>query len=262
MGYGTGHMQAHLTIAAISDRGLVRPHNEDAFAILKPPAGVKADEEADPAGSLLVVADGLGGHNAGEVASQIVINTLTERYHNGMNLAEEEDLTEALQEAHQSVLAAAAQNVFQQGMGTTVALVAVDGDAATVIHVGDSRVYLVRDGILSRLTLDHSWVEQQIMAGALPVEAAEEHPFRHVITQALGAMETIDPVTYSWQLRAGDLLLLCTDGLHGLIDRRAIHHVITTQPPDEAAHSLVELAKGNGGPDNITAIIARVDEIS
>jgi len=254
-------MQVNLTIAALSDRGAVRLRNEDAFAVLEPSSSVDTHEQAIPCGTLLVVADGLGGRSAGEIASQIAISTITERYYHSMNLEDEQELCDAIQEAHRRILAEAAQNAFRQGMGTTVTLVAINGDRAIVVHVGDSRIYLVRNNVLSRLTLDHSWIEQQILAGVLPVGVAERHPFRHVITQALGAMETIDPAAYSWQLRAGDVLLLCTDGLHGLVDQEAIHRVLTTQPPDKAVHTLVDLAMKHGGPDNITAIVARVDSL-
>jgi len=253
-------MQANLTIAAISDRGVVRAHNEDAFAILEPTDD--GTDNANSKGSLLIVADGLGGHNAGEVASQIAITTFMDSFQNTIDLPEETYLAETIQEAHRNILAESRQNALRQGMGTTVALVAIQGSRAIAAHVGDSRVYLLRNGVLSRLTLDHSWVEQQILAGMLPIEAANEHPLRHVITQALGAMETVNPATYSWQLRAGDIILLSTDGLHGLVDGRTLHEILTTHPPDDAIRLLVESAKEQGGPDNITAIIARVDSLN
>jgi PPM family protein phosphatase len=249
-------MQANLTIAAISDRGVVRTHNEDAFAVLESSTGEPTDR-----GSLLIVADGLGGHNAGEFASQIAISTIRERYQNSLDLSREQDVKDAILAAHHSIVEEARRNALRQGMGTTIALVAVHGDSATAAHVGDSRVYLLRNGVLSRLTLDHSWVEQQIFAGELPIEAASEHPLRHVITQALGAMEAIEPSTYTWQLRAGDLMLLSTDGLHGLVSGHDLHEILTTHSPDDAVHALVKSAKELGGPDNITAIIARVDSL-
>ena len=249
-------MQANLIIAAISDRGVIRAHNEDAYAILEPSNG-----EAGSTGSLLIVADGLGGHNAGEFASQIAISTLTNCYQNSMDLSKEQDLKDAIQEAHRNILEEARKNAQRQGMGTTIALVAIHDHEATVAHVGDSRVYLLRNNVLSRLTLDHSWVEQQILAGELPVEAATKHPLRHVITQALGAMEAIEPAIYTWRLRVGDVMLLSTDGLHGLINGQVLHEILTTHSPDDATHALVESAKEQGGPDNITAIIARVDSL-
>ena len=253
-------MQSHLTIAVISDRGLVRPHNEDAHAILNPP-GVETGVPHD-ACRLLVVADGLGGHNAGEIASQIAVDTLAGRYRaNPSALFDEGQIRQALREAHRRIQKEARRNAFQHGMGTTVALVAIKGEQAIAVHVSDSRVYLIRNGVISRLTLDHSWVEQQVMAGLLPAEAASEHPFRHVITQALGAMDHINPAFHAWTLRAGDIILLCTDGLHGTLDERTIHHVATTRPPEEAAQELLRLAREAGGPDNITLILARVDTL-
>ena len=250
-------MQANLTIAAISDRGVIRSHNEDAFAVLEPSNG-----DSDSRGSLLIVADGLGGHNAGEFASQIAISTLSDCYQNSMDLTREQELKDAVQDAHRHILEEAQRNILRQGMGTTIALVAIRGDNATVVHVGDSRAYLLRNGVLSRLTLDHSWVEQQILAGELPIEAAREHPLRHVITQALGAMEAIEPSAFTWRLRAGDVVLLSTDGLHGLVSGQTMHEILTTQSPDAAVHALVESAKEQGGPDNITVIIARVDSLN
>ena len=252
-------MQASLTTAAISDRGKVRSHNEDAYAILE--SSTEAKEHAG-IGTLLIVADGLGGHNAGEVASQMAIDTIAEHCRQTTSQPLKTLLHDAIQEAHQSILSEARGNTFRQGMGTTIALVAINGNKATVAHVGDSRVYLLRNGVLSRLTLDHSWVEQQILAGGLPVEAAEEHPLRHVVTQALGAMETVEPTTYSWELKAGDTLLLSTDGLHGLVDAQSMHRILSTQMPADAVSSLVELARQQGGPDNITLIVARVDTVS
>ena len=227
--------------------GLKRPKNEDAVG-----------GEATPWGGVYVVADGMGGHRTGEVASRLAVETVLAR------LSREEppspkDLLEALEEANGRIHREA-QRPENRGMGTTCTVLVLDLPYALVAHVGDSRAYLLREGNLLQLTEDHSWVAERVRQGLLSPEEARTHRWRNVITNALGSFPQARVDLLGLKLRPGDTFLLCTDGLSGVLEERALKEVLAHFPPAEAAERLVALANEWGGPDNVSVAVVRVPE--
>ncbi|MGA7613993.1 MAG: Stp1/IreP family PP2C-type Ser/Thr phosphatase [Thermoanaerobaculia bacterium] len=242
----------------LTDVGRQRQHNEDAFLI---------DTEAN----LYLVADGMGGHAAGEIASRIAVDTIAEF----IDHTEEDDgtwphaydehykrstnrLTAALKMANTRVLDAMRKDSRLRGMGTTVVASLIEGDVISVAHVGDSRAYLVRGGQLRRITNDHSWVFEQVQAGMMTETEAERHPLRNVITRALGGALTVVPDASEITCEAGDSYLLCSDGLTGMVPEESIFRIVTeSEDVEEACRTLVATANERGGYDNVTAILIR-----
>jgi PPM family protein phosphatase len=227
--------------AAATDVGRVRPDNEDAYVAVPP---------------LFAVADGLGGHRAGEVASKLAIETLTAH---APETADEVALGQAVQAANEAVVSSASDSTGRTGMGTTLTAVVIEGTSIAIAHVGDSRAYLLTADGLSQLTEDHSMVGDLVRAGQLSPSEARFHPNRNVITRALGT----DPEMHADEMRVeaspGDRLLLCTDGLHGVVPEREIAEIlITAETPAAAARALVDAALGLGGPDNVTAVVVDI----
>lgn len=245
----------------LSDVGRQRNLNEDAYLV-------------DAGKSLFVVADGMGGHAAGEVASKIATETIqdfiahTEEEDGTWPHAYDENfsrptnrLMSAMKIANSRVIEAMKRDVRLQGMGTTVVGGLLDGNRISVAHVGDSRAYLVRDGQMSRITSDHSWVFEQVRAGVMTEAEAEKHPLRNVITRALGGASTVVPDATELEVRPGDVLLLCSDGLTGMVTDDDILRIITqTEDVAEACEKLIESANESGGHDNITAVVVRFVE--
>jgi serine/threonine protein phosphatase PrpC len=224
---------------ALSDIGLHRKTNEDTF-VVQPP--------------LYVVCDGMGGANAGEVASGLAAETLVDRVSAGASLLE------AAEAANAAVFQRASGNAEQAGMGTTLTAFLLEGSAAHFVHIGDSRAYLLRDGGLEQMSDDHSLVGEMVRDGRLTVEEAAVHPHRSILSRALGteAQAKIDEFTVD--LLSGDVLLLCSDGLSGPVADDVLRLALTRSDPQEAAGRLVLEARRQGGPDNITAVVVRVDE--
>jgi PPM family protein phosphatase len=239
--------------------GKQRQHNEDAFLV--------ADEAR-----LYLVADGMGGHAAGEIASRIAVDSISE-----FILHTKEDdgtwphaydehytrstnrLMAAVRLANTRVLEAMRKDARLRGMGTTVVACLADDDTMSVAHVGDSRAYLVRDGRLSRLTNDHSWVFEQVQAGMLTEEEAEKHPLRNVITRALGGALQVSPDASEVASKPGDVYLLCSDGLTGMLPEEEILRVVNEHLDDleRACQELIDRANEHGGLDNVTAILVK-----
>ena len=239
----------------LSDIGRARDHQEDSSGIFKP---------SDPAllarrGELFIVADGMGGHNAGEVASQMALDELQRAYFADPNPDIQASLAQALQAANQAIYQLSRADARQMGMGTTAALAVVHHQQVFVANVGDSRVYLVRGGQISQITHDHSWVEEQVRAGVLTPEQARTHPQRNIITRALGTGPAVEPEFYGGALQIGDVLVLCSDGLTGHVTDAEILLLAGENPPNIAAQRLIELANERGGSDNITVIIVRAE---
>jgi protein phosphatase len=222
---------------ARSDVGRGRPENEDSFLV-------------DPEHRLYAVADGMGGHRAGEVASATAIETLMAAYLGGQRI------DEAVEAANAAVFAKAAENAAMRGMGTTLTAIAVQDGTAVVGHVGDSRAYLMRDGAVSQVTDDHSLVEQLVREGRLTPEEAQNHPQRAIITRALGIDADVDVDTFRVDLRPGDRLLICSDGLTNMLSDDTIGVTLRRHAdPQQAADTLVDMANQAGGDDNITVVI-------
>jgi protein phosphatase len=222
--------------AAATDVGLVRSNNEDAFLTAPP---------------LFAVADGMGGHRAGEVASAGAIRTLQKEAGH-----DTDSLVAAVQSANRVVHAEAAANPDLSGMGTTITAMMTTHDSAQIVHVGDSRAYLLREGRLRRLTQDHTVVDRLAREGKIPAEEVDRHPQRSVLERALGVSPEVDVDVQLLDVRPGDRLLLCTDGLTSMLDDDEIRQILLTESdPQTAAQALIDAALAAGGKDNVTAVI-------
>jgi len=244
----------------LTDVGRKRKHNEDAYLV-------------DAERGLFVVADGMGGHAAGEVASRITVESMQEFIaasddptdsswpfgYGNRSASGGNRLTAAVEKANEKVMRAVANRPELKGMGTTVVAALIEAERATLVHVGDSRAYLFRDGDLKRLTDDHSWVQEQVNAGILSEDEAKTHPLKNVVTRALGGSPHVSVDLIEVPLRPGDRFLLCSDGLTGMVTDEEILEFFQTEPPPESAvRRLVELANERGGVDNITSIVVDV----
>jgi protein phosphatase len=235
---------------ASTDVGMVRQQNEDSFL---------AEE------TLFVVADGMGGHNAGEVASALAVTTLKAGARLGIDTTE--DFRELVQQANSAIYTASLDDSTQSGMGTTVtALSIVEGEEPRVLvaNVGDSRAYLWRSGALSRLSVDHSYVQELVNEGIITPEAARVHPRRNIVTRALGIDRAVMVDVFTHFVRTGDRIVLCSDGLVDEVADVEIARVLGQHTdPQETAEALVMVANTNGGRDNTTVIVVDVlDDIS
>lgn len=253
-------MASSLRVAGRTDVGLKRPHNEDAFAIvdLGDPARALVGE-VDVTGKrvLLAVSDGMGGHQAGEVASAIVIATVIESLTEHAADPPGQALELAVRDANQAVRAAAVEK-DKQGMGATLTAVVIDGEDAWIAEVGDSRAYLLRSGQLRQLTRDQSFVQLLVDAGAITLEEAKTSPRKNVILQAIGPQPTLTAAIGRLLLRRGDRLLVCCDGLSNELSETELAAIIAEPDPTAASEHAIAAANAHGGSDNITAIIAHV----
>jgi PPM family protein phosphatase len=230
--------------AGRTDPGRVRRRNEDTF-VLDPP--------------LFAVADGMGGAQAGEVASRLTAAAFRE-YHEADQLPPNERLQAIIQEANRRIFERARTDSDVSGMGTTVTAALLTGGRVTLGHVGDSRAYRIRDGELEQLTEDHSLVADLMRSGSLTPEEAEAHPQRSVITRALGTDPEVDVDTVSVETEVGDLFLLCSDGLTTMVADDDILGILSAAPTlDDAAKELVRAANTGGGEDNVTVVLFRVE---
>ncbi len=249
--------QLRLDVAQLTDVGRKRPHNEDNMAYVIPKDGQVMAKK----GALFIVADGMGGHAAGEVASEIAVDTVSSIYY----LDENEDLAlslmNAIKRANALIHQRAAENMLRSGMGTTCVAAVLRGNMAYVANVGDSRAYLVRHGQARQVSQDHSWVEEQVRAGLLTKDQARSHAQRNVITRSLGTQAEVEVDVFSEILEEGDTFVLCSDGLSGSLGEDDLRAIVDQYLPQESVYHLVERANENGGPDNITAIVVRVQEV-
>ena len=235
-------------IGTASDVGRRRTGNEDALDVLELP---------DDRGVLCVVADGMGGHQAGEVASRLAVETIRQVF--GREEHDPDTLLHAIQAANRMVYVEAATDPGKDGMGTTVVCALLRDGLAQVANVGDSPAFLVRGGGVRRLTRDHSWVAEEIARGAITAEEAVGHPYRHILTRCLGLSPEIDVATYDpVELHPDDVLVLCSDGLSEHVSPDEFPGLIADRPPQAVAEALVSLANERGGSDNISVVVARV----
>ncbi len=244
-----------LQVKAATDIGLRRPQNEDHYALWIPSVpAVRARR-----GVLLVVADGMGGAQAGEVASHMAVERLLEAWRTGQG-EPLEDLRHAVEAANRAVHVESLTHPERQGMGTTLTALVVRGHEALVAHVGDSRAWLVRDGAARQLTVDHTLVAQLVRDGHITAEEARVDPRRNVVTRSVGVAPDVrvDVARVPEPLREGDTLVLSTDGLHGLVSDAELAERASQPDLAAACDALVALARERGGPDNITVVVARV----
>lgn len=247
-----------LAVAELTDVGRRRERNQDNVTHFVP-----SDEDVlAEKGALFVVCDGMGGHAAGEVAAEFGVNTIRDVYFSTHGDDIISGLANAVKVANETIFNYARQHPEMAGMGTTCVAVAVHDGRGYFLNIGDSRAYVVRDGTMRQITLDHSWVAEQVRAGLLTEEQARTHAHRNVITRSLGTQPNVSADLFIETLRDGDRILLCSDGLHGYVDETAIEReVLTEDDPEVAAHHLIDLANANGGPDNITALLVHMLEV-
>lgn len=241
----------HLAVAARTDVGRIRKGNEDTL-----------HASANAHRGLFIVADGMGGHAAGEVASEMAVEIVTSE------LADLNDLEagdahgrvgRALRDANRAVYERTRIERDKMGMGSTVSALLLSDTRYIVGHVGDSRIYIARDGHMSQLTKDHSLVQEQVDAGLLTAEQARRHPQSNVITRCIGMADEIEPDVFDGAARVGDSFLLASDGLTGMVDDRRIQQLLMSRAtPARIVDALILEANNNGGNDNITAVVVRV----
>lgn len=248
-------MKYDIVVSMLSDVGCYREQNEDSGRVVRP---------GDPGvlerkGVLVLVADGMGGHSAGEVASSMAVEIISRVYYDEPG-EPQEALTRALTEANNRIYEAARKNEALGGMGTTCTAVVLKDGAAVSAHVGDSRLYLVRNGGIYLLTEDHSAVMEMVRRGLLTLEEARNHADKNIILRALGTNPEVGIATWDepLPLKEGDHLLLCSDGLYDLVEDEEIRRAIVDGDPHTACASLVAMAKQRGGYDNITVGIVEI----
>jgi PPM family protein phosphatase len=236
---GLGH------VGVITDTGRKRRRNEDAY-VCEPP--------------LFAIADGMGGAQAGEVASRLAAAALKES--GAKTLGGEERISDLIQEANRRVYDRSSTDPNTSGMGTTITVALVENGNVAFGHVGDSRAYLIRDGRMEQVTEDHSLVNELMKSGKLSREEAETHPQRSVITRALGTDPDVDVDTFTIEAKSGDVFLLCSDGLTDMVGEREILQLVEVnrQDIDTALKSLVKAANRSGGEDNITVVAFEIAE--
>ena len=248
-----GTLGLRVRAAVLSDKGAVRESNEDAV-YLEP----TSSRVAKSLGALCIVADGMGGHAAGEVASRLAVESVRNLYYSTPEARRSDALRMAIEQANFVVWERAQTDRGAAGMGCTLTAAAIRGDRLVVGHVGDSRAYRVNGRGITQLTTDHSWVAEQVSSGALTPEQANSHPQRNVLRRAVGPNEVVEVDVYSQMLEAGDAVVLCSDGLHTVVNEREIAVLAHCLAPDDAARRLVELANSRGAPDNVSVAVISV----
>jgi protein phosphatase len=244
-----------ISFGATTDAGRRRQENEDSLLVDFDPGAYPERP------GLFVVCDGVGGAVAGKTASTLAVNRMGGAFHESPAADVSERLIEAAELASAVIFDHSLAHPATEGMATTLVAAAVDGSSCHVVNVGDSRAYQISDSRISRLTTDHTLVQEQVTSGAITPEQAAVSPYRHIITRSLGrersgvGAQTYPPVP----LRAGDVFVLCSDGLTDMVSEPEILAIAGSQEPKRAAAALVNLANGNGGHDNITVIVIRVD---
>lgn len=226
---------------ALTDVGKMRENNEDFYMI-------------HPSQRLFVIADGMGGYHAGEIAAEIAAKSIVSAFESDGHGAFEKEAMRLLNTANEEIMTYVKDHPDCRGMGTTVVMVAIFGDALWVVNVGDSRCYGLEDGKLVQLTEDHSLVAELVKMGSISAEEAERHPDRNIVTSALGVDQKFDVFIKSFELKSFSHLLLCSDGLSNMVSARKIESVLKELPIEEVPTHLVSLANQFGGKDNITVI--------
>lgn len=243
-----------IKVGARTDVGMVRSGNEDNFFA-----------EADARRGVFVVADGMGGHAAGEVASEMAVQIVARALLPLESVDQpgaEETVASALKDANRAIYERMLAEVDKQGMGTTASVLVMSDRGYLIGQIGDSRVYLLRDGALVQITKDHSYVQEQVDAGLLTPEQARYHPYSNVITRCVGASDEVEADVYRGDIRAGDVFLVASDGLTGMVDDRRLQQLLLARSgPGRIVDALIAEANNRGGLDNITTIVVQVDAL-
>jgi protein phosphatase len=246
-----------LEFDAQTDKGMVRSENQDR-------TGVWVDDDATPGGergSLFVVCDGMGGHNGGSIASATAVEALLAGFRESPRKGMKQRLGHAIELANSAVRKKAAQDIALRNMGTTCVALVLRGRRAQVAHIGDSRAYLFRGGTSEQITRDHTYLNDLIEIGLLTPERAKNHPERNIITRCIGMGDSLQIDFNARDLQAGDIFLLCTDGLYNYVEGEEMQKVALAQSPAEACETLVRLANTRGGEDNITCLVVKVKSL-
>ncbi len=242
-------------VSSQSDIGCVRLNNEDSFGYWE------SDDDTEFArkGRLAVVADGMGGYEGGQEASRLAVDTVVEVYKK-RDGGPREALVSGLQSAHEAIRKHSLEHAELRGMGTTCTAAAIVNSELFFVHVGDTRLYLIREGTITRVTRDHSYVGRLVEAGMISPEQAEVHPQRNILTSAVGTNPDLfmDASEAPAPLQAGDVIMICSDGLWGLMRDGEILNVLKNKNVEIAGRELIQLARQRGGPDNITVQILRL----
>lgn len=234
---------------SITDVGVVREMNQDyVFA---------TDEPLGPLPNLLVVADGMGGHKAGDFASRYTVETLEEELKHSLKESPEEAIMTAVQTANHKLIRAAEKDIKLDGMGTTLVVATIIGHTLYFANVGDSRLYLLNKDI-RQLSRDHSLVEEMVRLGGIKEEEARNHPDKNIITRAMGVKDKVEPDFYEFNLKKGDIILMCSDGLSNMVEDEEMFAIVKgSRDIVEAGQKLIERANENGGKDNISVVLAQ-----
>ncbi|MGB3343259.1 MAG: protein phosphatase 2C domain-containing protein [Aequorivita sp.] len=243
-------------VYAVSETGPVRHHNEDSIAFSFP--------ENDRQNLIAVVADGMGGHNAGEVASKMACDLLLDYcMNNWKQLSPEKLLHKAFLKAHQEIVAAGKSNIEQEGMGTTATSVIIQQDVCYIGHIGDSRVYLLRNGALMQLSTDHTLVNEMFESGEITERERDHHPMKNVLLQALGTTPTIQPQIPcdGWAINEGDRLLLCSDGVYDALSVEDIKDLLLMEQPEFVLECLSSTATSRNVSDNFSALLIDISSV-
>jgi protein phosphatase len=264
--------RAHLKASALSHPGMSGKNNEDRYAV----AAFRTEGERPLPVLFAIVSDGIGGHRAGEIAAEMVVETVSKAVANSNASNPIQTLRESIMRSSQEILVQAESNPEKKGMGATCASAMIVGDRLYIAYVGDSRIYLLRNGNVQQISIDHTWVQEAIDAGILEPEKGKEHPNAHVIRRYLGSKQPVEPDTrlrftpgetnerseanQGLHLRPNDLVLLCSDGLTDLVKDDEILKMVQSNPQEQALKKLVELANQRGGHDNITIVALRVPD--
>ena len=240
---------------ARTDRGLIREINEDSFNVI---------EGCAEAPYAFIIADGMGGHNCGEIASRAAVEYISNCIANetGRFLpveGREAELKKLVVDTNSEVYKRSLESPEANGMGTTLTMVLIKGSVMTVAHVGDSRLYMVRDRKMKQLTEDHSYIEELVKKGSLTRKEAENHPRKNIITRAIGCMPELEVDILSLTIEKNDIFILCTDGLTNMLGEDEIYEAVKDNDPNAACSLLVEAAKRQGGEDNITIIAIKCE---
>ena len=246
-----------IEVGILTHVGMVRSENQDFYGLWEP------DDETEflAKGRLLVVCDGMGGHNGGTVASRTAVDALIKAYGQSAIHHLGRLITTSIEHANQAVRRRGAGDPGLRNMGTTCVALAVRGRVAEVAHVGDSRAYLVRDGAISQITRDHTYLNDLIDIGLLTPEKARNHPERNIITRCVGMGETLEVDAAAIEARADDFFVLCSDGLYNHVNDDEILRLVIEKEPQGACQALVDLANSRGGEDNITVAVLKVRSV-
>lgn len=252
------------TVGSLTHKGMKRDGNEDSFCVL-----IENDSPAYSSG-LMIVADGMGGHQAGEIASSMAVDGVVDAFAN-FELKENDSFKKKVKDATSFLVKSiekvnfdiykASKKPETEGMGTTLTTLLFIENRAIIGHVGDSRIYLLRDNEFNQITIDHTWVEGEVKEGRLTADEAITHPMRNILSRAIGNNQKVKVDTDILNLKQGDIILFCSDGLNAMLDDLTIKDIIFTNKPQQACDLLVNKANANGGLDNITVGVISINSL-